>query len=422
MRPWSSIPALLLTALAALGCSAPSERASKPTPRLAPPTFPPPTVEEEVAVGVTLHRFELPSYGGGRQRVHVIEVDLLGESAQLRILRASAGKVRVDRLAEGTSAVAAVNAGYFDAAGAPMGYLKIGGQEIATNPATRPPRGTVGWNVGDKLQFRTLASGERWDAVSEALGAGPMLIEGGRRAERFESEGFSDPKFLGPNPRTAIGQTADGRLLLVTVDGRSEAAAGLALADLARLLEELGCVDALNLDGGGSTTAWVRDFPQPIVNAPSDSGGARAVANALVVDAPDVIAYDDDDPGHGWTTQPTWAWRRATRESAYRGDLWLGEGAGAYAEWRLGTPATPGRYAVEARVPSDPRVGRLTFSAGRDDVPAAAVDVDPRSQNGRWIRIGAFDFAPQAPELRVRVVSAGGALVAADCVRLVRLP
>ncbi|MBL8694731.1 MAG: phosphodiester glycosidase family protein [Planctomycetes bacterium] len=422
MRPWRPIPGLLLSAVAALGCSAPALNALRASTGLAPPSFPPPTVEEEVAVGVTLLRFEPPSYGGGPQRVHVIGVDGLGESAQLRILRANAGKVRVDRIAEGTSAVVAVNAGYFDSAGAPMGYLKIGGQELATQPAQRPPRGVVGWNPGEKLQFRTLASGDRWDAVSEALGAGPMLIQAGRRAERFEQEGFADPKFLGPNPRTAIGQTADGRLLLVTVDGRSPTAAGLSLADLARLMEELGCVDALNLDGGGSTTTWVRDFPEPIVNVPSDSGGARAVANVLVVDAPDVIAYDDDDPGHGWTTQPTWAWRRASHETAYRGDLWLGEGVGAYAEWRLGTPSIPGRYAVEARVPNDPRVGRLTFSAGRDGAPRASVDVDPRTQGGRWVRIGAFDFAPQAAELRVRVASTGGALVAADAVRLVRLP
>ena len=67
---------------------------------------------------------------------------------------------------------------------------------------------------------------------------------------------------------------------MITVDGRSESSGGIGLADLASLLLELGAVDAMNLDGGGSTTMFLDG---KIVNKPSDKERERKVSDALLV-------------------------------------------------------------------------------------------------------------------------------------------
>ena len=82
------------------------------------------------------------------------------------------------------------------------------------------------------------------------------------------------------HPRTAIAKTADGKLLMVTVDGRQpKISVGISLYSFAELLLELNAIDAINL-GGGSTTMVVK---QKIVNRPSDQTGERPVSDAILV-------------------------------------------------------------------------------------------------------------------------------------------
>lgn len=113
------------------------------------------------------------------------------------------------------------------------------------------------------------------------LGGGPRLVQGGRPAgppdPAVYSPGFADAR----HPRTAVGVRADGRILLVTVDGRQpELSVGMTIAELAALLRELGAVEALNMDGGGSTTMVLGGR---IVNSPSDLTGERPVGDALLI-------------------------------------------------------------------------------------------------------------------------------------------
>ena len=84
------------------------------------------------------------------------------------------------------------------------------------------------------------------------------------------------------HPRTAVGFNQDStKLLLVTVDGRQPGhSIGMSLSELANFMLRLGCFQAINLDGGGSTTMLVGTR---VVNRPSDASGERAVANALLV-------------------------------------------------------------------------------------------------------------------------------------------
>ena len=86
-----------------------------------------------------------------------------------------------------------------------------------------------------------------------------------------------------------MGLRADGTLLLVTVDGRTEAGGGMTLTELAQYFLWLDATDAANLDGGGSTTMWLRDQSiNGIVSHPSDNGladhwGERAVSDGLLL-------------------------------------------------------------------------------------------------------------------------------------------
>ena len=126
-------------------------------------------------------------------------------------------------------------------------------------------------------------------APTLVVGAGPRLLRAGRVAVSARAEGFAPPQapsFFGAfvasrNPRTLAGVRADGTLLLVTVDGRAPGwSVGMTLGEAARLMRSLGARDALNLDGGGSSTMTVRG---ELVNRPSDRVGERLVSNGLFV-------------------------------------------------------------------------------------------------------------------------------------------
>lgn len=112
------------------------------------------------------------------------------------------------------------------------------------------------------------------------LGAGPQLLAAGKPVFTAESARYSNSLYRQRHPRTAIGWTADGKLILLTVDGRQKFSVGMTMAELADLMFELGCVEAMNLDGGGSSTMVVN---RKVVNHPSDATGERAVSDALLV-------------------------------------------------------------------------------------------------------------------------------------------
>ncbi len=112
------------------------------------------------------------------------------------------------------------------------------------------------------------------------LGAGPQLIAAGQKVFAAEAARYSDSLYRQRHPRTAIGWRTDGKLILLTVDGRQKLSVGMTLDELAGLMLELGCVEAMNLDGGGSTAMVVKN---KIVNSPSDALGERAVSDALLI-------------------------------------------------------------------------------------------------------------------------------------------
>ena len=110
-----------------------------------------------------------------------------------------------------------------------------------------------------------------------------MIVNDGKSvAEHANFVEGTFPRFsVGRNPRSAAGISKDGSTLyLVTVDGRRPTDAGMTLTELAKVMMQLGAHEAMNFDGGGSTTMVIDGS---VVNSPSDATGEREVGNALAL-------------------------------------------------------------------------------------------------------------------------------------------
>jgi len=118
-----------------------------------------------------------------------------------------------------------------------------------------------------------------WDTVGDAIGGGPVLVRSGRPVYRA-NEAFETSLLAPRHPRTAVGQTEDGRILLVAVDGRQSGySVGMTTFEMAQTLVRLGAERGMQLDGGGSTTLA---FDGKILNRPSDKT-ERPISTALML-------------------------------------------------------------------------------------------------------------------------------------------
>ncbi len=137
----------------------------------------------------------------------------------------------------------------------------------------------LGTPVSLNLHLIPDSADPRWEHVVQAVGGGPRLLAAGQVAGG--DEGFPSLLVDRRHPRTAIGVLGDGRILLLVIDGRQPPhSLGMTVLELAMELRRLGAVDAMNLDGGGSSTMVVAGR---VVNFPSDETGERPVASALLV-------------------------------------------------------------------------------------------------------------------------------------------
>ncbi len=241
-------------------------------------------------------------WNGRQQKIHVIDFQQ-NQSNQLgiRILdhrdsdlndkQYGPGAKITDVSKRDTNIMAMINGGFYHYSkksypwknrkyniGDPIGLLKINGQTKTINHTeySKNPDKNL-WGVfavdtaGKAAIFETGASQagidpSRWH---EAIGSGPVLIQNGQLTDldkkvqklvkrTFKKKNYAPGDFIKhynqPNPRSCIGIKSDGTLLLVTVDGRREDAKGMTCKELAEFMKNLGCVDAINLDGGGSAS------------------------------------------------------------------------------------------------------------------------------------------------------------------------
>ncbi|WP_406543419.1 phosphodiester glycosidase family protein [Clostridium ljungdahlii] len=190
---------------------------------------------------------------------------------------------RTSEIAQRNGAVAAINGGGFTdktssgkmwvgTGGYPEGIVISGGKVIYSdvkpnekiNVTAFTPTGRL--IVGDHTLKELLA-----DGVTEAISFRNSLIINGKTVS-VENEGL--------NPRTAIGQKADGTIVMLAIDGRKGLKMGASLKEVQNILLQQGVINASNLDGGSSTTMY---FNGEVINNPCDWNGERTVATAIYV-------------------------------------------------------------------------------------------------------------------------------------------
>jgi flagellar hook assembly protein FlgD len=160
-----------------------------------------------------------------------------------------------------------------------------GGTAIPPNGAVLAARGTQGQRLaieaaGGQLATVRLVLRPDWHDVPEALGGGPVIVRAGRPIFNALEE-FGSYHLNRRHPRTAVGQRADGRIVMLVVDGRRPGySAGMTNFELAQAMIRLGVVTASALDAGGSSTMA---FDGELLSRPSDTSGERMVAESLNV-------------------------------------------------------------------------------------------------------------------------------------------
>lgn len=269
------------------------------------------------------------------------------------------------------------------------------------------------------------ANGNQYQNLLVRIGGAPTLVKNGQVNVTYNEEIMwgSGVGLDNGDPRTAVGYTADNHVIMIVADGRQVTSQGVGLPELAQIMIDLGCVEAMNLDGGGSTQMAVGN---QLVNTPSES---RAVPTILTVThkdslkLPPVLQYeriiDTGDPecslvGNGWFASANPGFWGTTPAQLNP----IGDGS-AYAEFNPG-------FTVEAvyevygwwvassnRCTDTPFI--ITHKNGIDTVSVNQV------QNGsQWKLIGSYQFSTDANQ-KIIISNAGtsGTYVVADAIRLV---
>lgn len=149
------------------------------------------------------------------------------------------------------------------------------GRKIHMYTGTKFAMGNIGFPNDESN--RTTRAFSRAEDITNGV---PQLINNSKIDITWEQEKTTKSFVKTRHPRTAVAKLKDGKFLMITVDGRTEASGGIGLQDLAEYLLTLGATDAMNLDGGGSTTMFVDG---KVVNHPSDKEGERKVSDAILV-------------------------------------------------------------------------------------------------------------------------------------------
>jgi exopolysaccharide biosynthesis protein len=231
---------------------------------------------KKVAKGIKLTQYWFNGnlFGNSRQNINILEVKRkkkirLDVGAEPQVLKGTS------TFGKESEAIAALNGTFFDMKnGGSVDYIRIDGKML--NPSRLQKNNIRALHQksaviidGRKLRIEKWDSTDTWEENlqgEDIMVTGPLLIQN-NQLDKLDSTDMYTVR----HPRTAIA-IKGRKVLLVTVDGRNERASGMSLFELARFLKWLGASDAINLDGGGSTTLWVKGEPAGgIINFPSDN-------------------------------------------------------------------------------------------------------------------------------------------------------
>ncbi|MBO4570346.1 MAG: phosphodiester glycosidase family protein [Bacteroidales bacterium] len=250
-----------------------------------------PWYEITVAQGVSLSQchFSEKNLFGANEFISVLTI---APRKRIAVVESEPGTLeKTSEMAKKHKAVAAVNGSFFKmkAPYGPTTYVRIGGKYkgIDNDGSSRKrdqfESGCLAVTGRKAIVAKALSKDLDWEDGIESddlLSSGPLLISGG------VCETFKDLKFnTNRHPRTAVGIKADGTKVFVVVDGRTSKSQGVTMEDIQKIMLWLGCTDALNLDGGGSSAMVVKGVivNHPCDNKAFDAEGERSVANAIII-------------------------------------------------------------------------------------------------------------------------------------------
>ena len=211
------------------------------------------------------------------QNINVLKVDLCAPGVSVRATATGERRRTVSSFATAVDAQAAVNGDFFSfETYATSGPAMSNGAAWGGNDHNYVAPVQFGANHVALPGHQATGGVEPW--AREVVSGHPSLLAGGARRDNN-----GDSLCTAQHPRTALGFSADHRTMFVAViDGRATGRAGMTCDQMVALFQELGATDALNLDGGGSSTMWMQG--PGVVNFPSD-GTQRVVANHLAIRA-----------------------------------------------------------------------------------------------------------------------------------------
>lgn len=186
-------------------------------------------------------------------------------------------------------ALAGINGSYFDTRVlTPVTFVKDEGIVVGeTSPSELFRTNGIFTLSGKKVGVDALDTTLVYVGFREALASGPILVDEGTAYDYAEGIRQPDNFYNVRHPRSAVGQDARGNVWLIVVDGRAPGEAeGMTISELTSLCVQLGLTDALNLDGGGSSTLWTREggvINHPCDNRRFDHAGQRRVPNIIIV-------------------------------------------------------------------------------------------------------------------------------------------
>jgi len=225
------------------------------------------------------------------QNINILTVNLHKREISLSY---NPGKnIPVSKQAASANALTAINGGFFNIKnGGSVTYIKTGGRITDTDTAKKWSRnanlnGSVLIKSGKEIFIDKAMNNSWYDShteYSDILVTGPLLVKNKTISDLPETALVKNR-----HPRSAVGTRNRRKVILITLDGRTSEAAGMTLTELSFLMILLHCRDAVNLDGGGSTTMWIRGKPfNGVVNMPCDNKkfdheGERSVSDILII-------------------------------------------------------------------------------------------------------------------------------------------
>lgn len=242
----------------------------------------------KISDDITWKYFHFDTIFSSKQYITVFDINLNGDIL-IDIPYLSEGFIKTSDAAVNSNATVAINGSYFDTkvGGSTVFFRKDGEIINYTRPEFWSYRENAGFSIGKSGEISILKRPSDdiggWESIptQHLLTSGPLLIYDGEPIQPL-----NEPFNTNRHPRTAVGITEDNRLICMVVDGRSSDSYGMSIAEVTEVMHALGCVTAMNLDGGGSTTAWIKGLG--VVNHPSDNKlfdheGERGVTNAIVI-------------------------------------------------------------------------------------------------------------------------------------------